>query len=171
MRQGWPLLHDITTCYTDLMALMKKMPDRKSINDGLWLMHRHLGVASAVAEHTNFATGESNTLFTEEHPPPPLTLLSAASLRKRKASVKDANWKKWKVDTGIADEPAANFPLLNLDEHFGCNGCSWLVWRRSANRTPGSGWKRCPGRQSGGDQLYRSGREPVHLRPGLWFLG
>ena len=81
-------------------------------------MHRHLGVASAVAEHTNFATGESNTSFAEEHPPPPLMPLSAASLHKRKASVKDGNRKKQKVDTGVADEPAANFLLLDLDEHL-----------------------------------------------------
>ena len=44
VRQGRPLLCDITTFYTDLTAIMKKMPDRKSINDGLWLMHRHLSV-------------------------------------------------------------------------------------------------------------------------------
>ena len=118
MRQGQPLLHDIMMCYTDLTALMKKMPDGKSINEGLWLMHRHLGAASAVAEHTNFATGESNTLFAVEHPPPPLMLLSAASLRKCKSSLKDANRKKQKVDSGIADEPAANLPLLSLDEHL-----------------------------------------------------
>ena len=97
---------------------MKKMPDGKSINEGLQLMHRHLGAASAVAEHTNFVTGESNTSFAEEHPPPPLMLLSATSLGKGKASVKDANWKKRKVDTGVADKPAANFPLLDLDEHL-----------------------------------------------------
>ena len=54
VRQGQPLLRDITTCYTYLTAIMKKMPDGKSINQGLRLMHRHLGVASAVAEHTNF---------------------------------------------------------------------------------------------------------------------
>ena len=118
MRQGQPLLHDITTYYTDLMALMKKMPDRKSINEGLRLMHRHLGAASAVAEYTNFATGESNTSFAEEHPPPPLMLLSAASLCKCKASLKDANRKKQKVNSGVADEPAANLPLLSLDEHL-----------------------------------------------------
>ena len=64
VRQGWPLLCDITTCYTDLMALMKKMPDGKSINEGLWLMHRHLGAASAVAEHTNFICwGASSPAF------------------------------------------------------------------------------------------------------------
>ena len=97
---------------------MKKMPDRKSINEGLQLMHRHLGAASAVAEHTNFATGESNTLFAEEHPPPPLMPLLAASLHKRKASLKDANWKKQKVNSGVANEPAANLPLLSLDEHL-----------------------------------------------------
>ena len=44
VRQGRPLLHDITTCYTDLTAIMKKMPDGKSINNGLRLMHRHLSV-------------------------------------------------------------------------------------------------------------------------------
>ena len=97
---------------------MKKMPDGKSINEGLRLMHRHLGAASAVAEHTNFTTGESNTSFAEEHPPPPLTPLSATSLRKRKLSLKDANWKKQKVDSGVADELAANLPLLSLDEHL-----------------------------------------------------
>ena len=118
VRQGWPLLHDIMMCYTDLTVLMKKMPDGKSINEGLQLMHRHLGAASAVAEHTNFATGESNTSFAEEHPPPSLMLLSATSLHKRKASLKDANRKKQKVNSGIADEPAANLPLLSLDEHF-----------------------------------------------------
>ena len=53
VRQGQPLLRDITTCYTYLTVIMKKMPDGKSINEGLWLMHRHLGAASAVAEHTN----------------------------------------------------------------------------------------------------------------------
>ena len=106
------------TCYTDLMALMKKMPDGKSINEGLRLMHRHLGAASAVAEHTNFATGESNTSFAEEHPPPPLMPLLASSLCKHKASLKDANQKKQKVDSGIADELAANLPLLSLDEHL-----------------------------------------------------
>ena len=106
------------TCYTDLTALMKKMPDGKSINEGLQLMHRHLGAASAVAEHTNFATGESNTSCAEEHPPPPLMPLSAASLRKRKASLKDANRKKQKVDSGVVDELAANLPLLSLDEHL-----------------------------------------------------
>ena len=94
------------------------MPDGKSINEGLQLMHKHLGVASAVAEHTNFATGESNTSFAEEHPPPPLTPLSAASLQKCKASVKDVNQKKRKVDTEVADEPALNLPLVNLGEHL-----------------------------------------------------
>ena len=43
VRQGRPLLHDIT-CYTDLTAIMKKMPDGKSISKGLWLMHRHLSL-------------------------------------------------------------------------------------------------------------------------------
>ena len=32
--------------------------------------------------------------------------------------MKDANWKKRKVDTGIADEPTVNFPLVDLDEHL-----------------------------------------------------
>ena len=118
VRQGWPLLHDIMMCYTDLTALMKKMPDGKSINEGLQLMHRHLGIASAVAEHTNFTTGESNTSFAEEHPPLPLTLLLATSLRKCKASLKDANRKKQKVNSNIVDELAANLPLLSLDEHL-----------------------------------------------------
>ena len=66
VRQGRPLLRDITTCYTDLTAIMKKIPDGKSINKGLWLMHRHLGTASALAEHTNFTTGESSRSFAEE---------------------------------------------------------------------------------------------------------
>ena len=40
--------------------------------------------------------------------------LSAASLCECKASVKDTNRKKRKVDTGVAYEPAVNFPLFDL---------------------------------------------------------
>ena len=82
MREGVPMLRDIQNLHKDLTVIMAKMPLGKSINSGLKLMHFHL---SAVAVHTSFATGCSDTSVVDQ-PGPGMDPLISAPLHKRKST-------------------------------------------------------------------------------------
>ena len=63
VRQGRPLLHDITTCYTYLTAIMKKMPKEK-------VSIRVYGSCTGIFVQPQLWQ-RILILFAEEHPPLP----------------------------------------------------------------------------------------------------
>ena len=121
MREGLPVMRDIIRCYDDVTSLIRKLPEKKSINSGMRKIQLHLEAAAAVCKTTKLSSGYSNPYITDIAAPGMNPLISGVvRKRKHKKDAKDSSEQPEKRSKGATpgdQQQQQQQQVLSLAEH------------------------------------------------------
>ena len=119
VKEGIPVLWDICKAHEGVCNIIQKMAPGKSINAGLRTIQLYLGAAVAIADTTNFATGDSNPAITDQPVSTLDPLIHGTVRRKRKTASKEETVpsKKSKPSLTATASEQPEKDLVDISEH------------------------------------------------------